>query len=194
MPPDLVHVRLLDRPQRLGFLPSMWFWNDHARHRLVLPIVMWLSLPLTPLIFFLIVRFQLPIWLLPVVSGVWPFVVMGLVERHIRGELRRRARGEYEVGAPPAVAERAGLSSTALGRLGLALGAVTGTATVLAVAELSGVAVAAVGVAVLVLLGGAGWTVSTRLAKLMPDGPPRAVTAAGQRCLPATGATPRRRS
>lgn len=81
----------LDRPQRLGFLPTFWFWNNRERQRLLLPLIVTIALPLTPLLFFLMVRSQLPMWTLIVAGTVWPQLVCGLVERRIRGQLRRRA-------------------------------------------------------------------------------------------------------
>jgi hypothetical protein len=64
-------VSLLGRPQPLGFLPTTRFWNDAERYRLVLPLVLVLTLPVT-------------------VTVLWPYLALGLVERHMRGELRRR--------------------------------------------------------------------------------------------------------
>lgn len=89
LPPARRH--LLDRPQRLGVLPTLWFWNDHERHRRGLPIVLLLTLPWTPVLFFLTVRFNLPMSLFVVVNILAPYLAMGLIERHIRSELHRRA-------------------------------------------------------------------------------------------------------
>ncbi|MDC0723436.1 hypothetical protein [Nannocystis bainbridge] len=82
---------LTDRPQRLGFLPTWWFWNDAERQLLLRPLIVAISLPLTPLLFFLMVKLQWSVWSLMAASLVWPTLVSGLVERHIRAELRKRA-------------------------------------------------------------------------------------------------------
>ncbi|MCY0991975.1 hypothetical protein OV203_32860 [Nannocystis sp. ILAH1] len=82
---------LLDRPQRLGFLPTYWFWSDPEREVLLRPLIAAIALPLTPLLFFMMVKLQWPMWTLIAVSGLWPSLVCGLVERHVRAELRRRA-------------------------------------------------------------------------------------------------------
>ena len=74
----------LDRPQRLGFLPTWAFWDDHEQQRLVRPIVAAIALPLTPLLFFLMVKLQWSVWTLIAASMLWPSLVCGLVERHVR--------------------------------------------------------------------------------------------------------------
>lgn len=83
---------LLSQPQPLGILPTYWFWNDRERQRLVRPIIALVALPVTPLLFLLVVKLQLPIWLL-LAGAVYPYLVTGLVERHIRKELLRRPAG-----------------------------------------------------------------------------------------------------
>lgn len=82
---------LLDRPQRLGFLPTWWFWSDPEREVLLRPLIAAIALPLTPLLFFMMVQLQWPVWTLIAASTLWPSLVCGLVERHVRAELRRRA-------------------------------------------------------------------------------------------------------
>lgn len=104
-----VRRALTDRRQLLGFVPTFAFWNDGERQRLVLPIVALVALPVTPLLFVLVAQLQLSVWLLLVGSTLYPYLVMGLVERHIRKELRRRSR---ETGLVP-LAES---PSKALGR------------------------------------------------------------------------------
>lgn len=91
MPELPVRRALIDRPQRLGFLPTWWFWNDHEQQRLLRPLIAAISLPLTPLLFFLMLKLQWSVWTLIAVSTLWPLLVCGLVERHVRAELRRRA-------------------------------------------------------------------------------------------------------
>ncbi|MCY1059808.1 hypothetical protein [Nannocystis sp. SCPEA4] len=78
---------LLDRPQRLGVLPTLWFWNDADRQWLVIPIILSTAVPLTIAVQLLVVRFPAlssPLLLLVV---LYPFLLMGLVERHIRRHL-----------------------------------------------------------------------------------------------------------
>lgn len=70
-------------------LPTYWFWNDRERQRLVLPLIALVAVPVTPLLFLLFVTMQLPVWTLIAASAVYPYVVMGLVERHVRNKLRR---------------------------------------------------------------------------------------------------------
>lgn len=84
-----VRRSLTSRPQRLGFLPTYWFWNDWERQRLVLPLIALVAVPVTPLLFLLFVKLQLSVWALIAVNTVYPYVVMGLVERHVRNKLRR---------------------------------------------------------------------------------------------------------
>lgn len=93
-----VRRSLLSQPQRLGVLPTYWFWNDRERQRLVRPIIALVALPVTPLLFLLVVKLQLPIWLL-LAGAVYPFLVMGLVERHVRKALLLRPVGAV-VAAP----------------------------------------------------------------------------------------------
>lgn len=160
---------LLDRPQRLGVLPTLWFWNDEQRHRLVLPLVLLMSLPFTPLLFYLVVRFQLSLWLLPVVTVVWPFLVMGLVERHIRRALLRRALIEHDVIAEKAPTADHPAVMLRSRRMSLALAALSAVGTVLAAAALWGGALTALLVlAVTPSLVGA-MLLSSRLASLKPE-------------------------
>ncbi|WAS90462.1 hypothetical protein [Nannocystis punicea] len=100
MPDLLVRRALLDRPQRLGFLPTWWFWNDHECQRLVRPLITAISLPLTALLFFAMVQLQWPFWTLIAAALVWPQLVCGLVERHVRAELRRALAAASGAPAP----------------------------------------------------------------------------------------------
>lgn len=169
VPPARRH--LLDRPQRLGFLPTLWFWNDHERHRLALPLVLSLSLPLVPLLFFLVVRFQLPFSLFVVVNTLAPYVAMGVIERYIRRELRRRRLVGPEGGEQLVLASPSDLATSARppsSRVYLALAALGGVGTAFAVGQLWGAAAAAVSVLVLVMGIGAAWRLSPRTPELPP--------------------------
>lgn len=85
------------RPQLLGVLPTLSFWNDSEQQRLMNPLFVVTGLPLTPL-FFLLLWLQVPIWCLFVGCMLYPYLIMGLVERHVRKELRRRSlTGELNV-------------------------------------------------------------------------------------------------
>ena len=80
--------------QRLGFLPTWSYWNDRDRQRLLTPLVLVTAIPLAPLVVIGALQLQLSIWLVYlVVFVIYPTVLMGLVERHIRRTLRRRSAG-----------------------------------------------------------------------------------------------------
>jgi hypothetical protein len=82
---------LLRTPQRLGILPTWWFWNDDERQRLLLPLSLVTALPLGPILFFMTINMGLSSWLpIAILLVVYPTLLMGLVERHIRRQLRRR--------------------------------------------------------------------------------------------------------
>lgn len=89
---------LIGRPQRLGILPTWWFWNDRRRQRLLLPLILVTALPLGPLVVVAAIKLHLSIWLIQfLLIFVYPTILMGFVERHIRGELDRRiATGEID--------------------------------------------------------------------------------------------------
>lgn len=78
---------LLDRPQRLGFLPTLWFWNDHERQRLLLPLILVTGLPFGALSFYITSRFGLSVWSSIASNIVYAILVQGLAERHIRKQL-----------------------------------------------------------------------------------------------------------
>lgn len=80
---------LLDRPQRLGCLPTIWFWSDLECQRLVVPLIA-LTVPFGLAAQYLIMT-RLGLAPTLVFSTLWPYLVMGFIERHIRNELRRRA-------------------------------------------------------------------------------------------------------
>lgn len=82
---------LLSTPQRLGILPTWWFWNDPERQRLLMPLSLATALPLGPLVVLATVKLGLSIWVLyAVLLVIYPTLLMGLVERHIRRQLGRR--------------------------------------------------------------------------------------------------------
>ncbi|PCC69016.1 hypothetical protein SAMN02745121_05651 [Nannocystis exedens] len=78
---------LLDRPQRLGVLPTLWFWNDAGRQWLLLPLVLATAVPVAIGVQWVVLRYPAlssPLLLLIV---LYPFLLMGLVERHVRRRL-----------------------------------------------------------------------------------------------------------
>ncbi|WP_434425595.1 hypothetical protein [Nannocystis pusilla] len=146
--------RLLDRPQRLGFLPTAWFWNDPERQRLVLPIVLSVTLPWMPVLFYLVMRGPLPFALFVVVNTLAPYLGMGLVERHIRRELRRRQLAGAELGELPV---HAGPVPPSARRGYLALAVLGCAGSALAVGQLWGAFAAALGVLALTAVLAAAW-------------------------------------
>lgn len=95
---------LLDRPQRLGVLPTLWFWNDAGRQWLLLPILLAAAVPLTIAIQLLVIRYPALSSPLFVLVVLYPFLVMGLVERHIRRSLGPPARPLPVAAGPPSPA------------------------------------------------------------------------------------------
>lgn len=92
---------LASTPQRLGILPTLWFWNDWERQRLLLPLTLVTAIPLGPLLVVASIQLHANIWLLQgLMFVVYPILLMGLVERHIRKQLAMRAvTGVSEGGA-----------------------------------------------------------------------------------------------
>ncbi len=85
---------LMDRPQALWILPTMWFWNDPANWRRVRALVA----VATVLVSLGVGALQLG-WLVGgLLGGGSVFLILGLVERYIRRQalVRRRelTRGE----------------------------------------------------------------------------------------------------
>lgn len=82
---------LLERPQRLGFLPSWWFWNQKENWRLIrLPMVL-----LVLVVFVALELVSLPPLLGAVTVAVTLTLALGLAERYVRQKaLTRRAMPE----------------------------------------------------------------------------------------------------
>lgn len=97
---------LLERPQRLGVLPTLPFWNDPAHQQLLRPLVVAIVAPLTPLLLYLQIVLGLPSWTNLAAIFVVPMLIMGLVERKIRRELQRRAVAPEPVADAPESAPR----------------------------------------------------------------------------------------
>lgn len=85
---------LMDRPQRLGLLPTWWFWNDWERQRLLLPLILVTAIPLGALLFLTAVKLQLSVWLIEGLLMFASTLLLGLVERHVRREVAMRTASE----------------------------------------------------------------------------------------------------
>lgn len=82
---------LLARPQKLGFLPTLWFWNDPENQRLLAPVVI-LVTPLWVLLNAIQMWLRLDAWV-SIAGGLAICVLtQGLVERYIRRQLRLPVR------------------------------------------------------------------------------------------------------
>lgn len=82
---------LTGRPQVLGLLPTLRFWNDRARQRTILPWIAGTGIPLVWALEHLALKLHLGAWPGIAFAVVYPFLIMGLVERQIRRELRDMA-------------------------------------------------------------------------------------------------------
>lgn len=87
-PPE-TEVAHLDRPQPLGFLPTTAFWKRRDVWKIAGPptgvfVFLWLMM------LDLFVIGSTPIWASAVLAGIGPFLFVALLERYLRGRLRRR--------------------------------------------------------------------------------------------------------
>lgn len=93
---------LLAQPQRLGFLPTLWFWNDPENQRLLAPVVI-LVTPLWVLLNAIQMWLRLDAWV-SIVGGLAICVLMqGLVERYIRKQLRLPVRSVARLPVAPLI-------------------------------------------------------------------------------------------
>ncbi len=81
----------LDRPQRLGFLPTLAFWNRRDVSKVTGPmlgtfVLLWL------MALALFVNEWTPTWVSGLLGGLGPYLFLGALERVIRKRLRARAR------------------------------------------------------------------------------------------------------
>lgn len=101
MKPTMLMRRSLDeRPQLLGFLPTIWFWNDTTSQQLLRPLSTVVMVPMGVLTVFLTVWSGVSIWFWLSFQAVISFIMMGVVERFIRKQLRLRAPSREGQGAP----------------------------------------------------------------------------------------------
>lgn len=71
---------LVDRPQRLGMMPTWWFWNDRDNWRLVrAPFAMLAAVAVVA-----VNLLDLPIALAAIVASAAIFLAMGVLERFVR--------------------------------------------------------------------------------------------------------------
>ncbi|MCY1070602.1 hypothetical protein OV090_38025 [Nannocystis sp. RBIL2] len=138
---------LLDRPQRLGLLPTIWFWNNWDSQRLLLPFVLLFAVPAFLVCDALRMWVGLEPWVSIVPNLVISCLTMGLVERRVRKGARLRRMPDI-ADAPPPV-----MHGAQVGRaLMLSMAVVSGTLTVLLLLRASFVVLggAAVGGGVLI--------------------------------------------
>jgi hypothetical protein len=79
----------LERPQRLGFLPTLAFWKRRDVWKIAGPWAAAFVLLWTVLLD-LFVRGLIPAWASPVIAGAGPVLFVGLLERYLRARLERR--------------------------------------------------------------------------------------------------------
>jgi hypothetical protein len=106
---------LLGRPQRLGLMPTWWFWNDKENWRFVRGPFMFLLIAST--VALMMLQPALPLWAIAAIPGVVFTITLGLFERYIRRRaLDRRKLTEALIEAKPALTPLASTSTDALAR------------------------------------------------------------------------------
>jgi hypothetical protein len=126
---------LLDRPQRLGILPTIWFWNDWGVQRLILPFIL-ISLPVFLLLDMLRMWLGLEPWVTIAVNLVLAFLMMGMIERYVRAQARRSVT--EIAGSPRLVIQDTQIGSALTGReLMVSMAIVSGILTVLLLLQAS---------------------------------------------------------
>ena len=84
----------LDKPQRLGFLPTTAFWRRRDVWKIAGPATgvfaffWWMALDL-------LVFESTPIWLSAILAGIGPLLFVALLERYLRSRLQRPRAMEY---------------------------------------------------------------------------------------------------
>jgi hypothetical protein len=90
---------LLDRRQRLGFLPTLAFWNRRDIRKLTGP---WLAaFAALWLLLLELIRGTVPPWATKLIGAAGPLLFITLLERHVRARLERRALAQGLHGAVP---------------------------------------------------------------------------------------------
>lgn len=146
-PTILARRSLLDRPQRLGLLPTIWFWNNWDAQRLLLPFVLLFAVPAFLVCDALRMWAGLDTWVSIAPSLVISCLTMGLVERRVRKRARLRCMQNIADG-PPSVTHGAQVGRAVM----ISMAVVAGTLTVLLLLQVSFavLGVAAVGGGVLI--------------------------------------------
>jgi hypothetical protein len=80
---DTAQRWLADRPQRLGILPTWWFWNDRRNWRLI----MWLVIPTMLVVAATVDLLGVGTLALALTPALVVTVSLGLIERTIRRRL-----------------------------------------------------------------------------------------------------------
>lgn len=89
-PPEQA-IAYLDRPQLLGFLPTLAFWNRRDVSKVTGPMLGTFALLwMVPLSLFVFP--WTPIWASGLLGGLGPYLFLGVLERVIRKRLHARAR------------------------------------------------------------------------------------------------------
>ena len=79
----------LDRPQRLGFLPTTGFWKRRDVKRVAAPLIGAFAF-LWYIMLGLLVTGSIPLWASGLLAGVGVSLLVGLLERYLRYRIRRR--------------------------------------------------------------------------------------------------------
>lgn len=143
---------LLSRPQRLGVLPTIWFWNNWDAQRLLLPFVVLFAVPAFLVCDALRMWAGLATWVSLVPSLLISCLTMGLVERRVRRRARPRCVPDL-ADAPPTVTHGAQVGRA----LTLSMAVVSGTLTVLLLLQVSSVVLGGAAVGGGVLIAAALW-------------------------------------
>lgn len=80
----------LDKPQRLGILPTLGFWNQPEVWRLIGP-VMAVFVGVWTVAISALYSGALSLWTLALIGGGGPLLMIGLIERYVRRRMRQRA-------------------------------------------------------------------------------------------------------
>lgn len=73
---------LLDRPQRLGIIPTWWFWQDKANWRIArVPVLLIMEAAVLAV---LLAGLSLPYYVLALIPTLVLMLTLGLLERYIR--------------------------------------------------------------------------------------------------------------
>lgn len=87
--PPAGELAYLDRPQRLGFLPTTAFWNRPDVWKIAgRPTGVFVFLWLMMLSLFVVE--WTPMWASGLIAGVGPVLFVGLLERYLRARLQRQ--------------------------------------------------------------------------------------------------------